>query len=853
MRLVLLFLGLSPWCLAADQDEPLNLLLGNFRYLVDAQVRCDGDYDAGTYICNKEIPGQRRILGTWDSYIVAVGVNDALDLRFVDSNLFVTAQTLLPLYQVRFEDPYLEDLRRRAIYDGMSAVNLFRRRKGFAFWPRLGPSRIGQVDRIGPLNISPLILSSQLEMIERMERLLRVSLFPHKVRWMEEHLDLDNESIGMDALFSVPDDADDTALGIIGNYYFYRDREGDDRMDHYLGLVDVFGDHVDTLPDRHSRRYRERDPACARLVGSGAALPDLFGDTEFLRLCSLDDPRESWRYAAYDSGHSGAFLTWLYDEHRPIYDDPEAGVALPGQNSVDCNAMTNVLYALSLTETSRRDGMREGYEASCNAITNIVLDGNDELRQDLSPRKVDAGRVPVWHFCGLFFPAHMSFPYLVSRAVADGGACRDLPATDQARFDTAMKTLVRELAREQDEQSAVKERGQWYEKVDGTVALPTALGGVSLLNFGHAYGDQAFGEDIDIRSRTGTAFEHVVSLSDVTTGPDGATRVSLPEGTYFGGGTVDEIAHWRSRAFSTAVSLEFAAKYLRAYGGGFGDVPVVVPGIRSSSQRVAAEFERPLPIDYVPDRLDPLTESPYGLSATLGASTGNRGPELRAGVELSLGEHLRGNVQEEVEKVAHYASRLNASLAYNQDSGRADNYEVDLRFLGISTRTSYIIQDDVGHLPSTYRLRDNVITRSMHLRYGQVSLPILATGGGGRLSFDAMGRLLGVVHREYDRGTSTNSRRSANFADFRLGLTFVRDRLRASVACDSGLGYSTDSDGNHYSSHRNYGLTATLEYALGDRHALVLSGSRGRDGESRDLFDDDRAYLLYEYRWERRP
>ena len=66
MRAFIVFALLLPqWCIALEQSEVQDQLMGNFNYLIGAQVTCDGSFETANYICNKESPGERRILGTW--------------------------------------------------------------------------------------------------------------------------------------------------------------------------------------------------------------------------------------------------------------------------------------------------------------------------------------------------------------------------------------------------------------------------------------------------------------------------------------------------------------------------------------------------------------------------------------------------------------------------------------------------------------------------------------------------------------------------------------------------------------------------------------------------------------------
>lgn len=854
MRAFTLFvLFLPQWCIALEQQDVLDQLLGNFNYLINAQVTCDGGFESANYICNKESPGERRIVGTWDSYIIPVAIENTFPMRFVDSNVFVTAQTLLPLFFIRFEEPEKEMLRSNAIYSAMAAINLFQRDDGFAFWPQIGPSRQNQVNRIGPLNLSPILLGTQMEIITAMEKFLRMDLFPERLRWMRNNIDLANKDIGFDVLFNVPNDTDDTALAVASNFHFYRTRHDLQRMEKYIEISRTFAKYVDTFSTRSNRRYKEHLAACRTLMEARPALADrqaLFADRSFIQDCSLDDPREAWRYDAYSSGYSGAFLTWRYDESKPIYDDPTSGVSLTGQNSVDCNAIANVVYSLALTKVRDEAETRPTYVKSCNAISNVILDRNNELRLNQNPRSTGDEQVAVWKSCGLFFPAHMTFPYMVSRAVADAGACQDLDHDDQDRFDRAMMTLLRELVAEQDESSFAKERGQWFEPVDESVALPTALGGVALLNLGKAYPEMAIIDPEKLRERIEDAISHTISLSEPDSSIDHGEMLSLPEGTYFGGGTADEIAHWRSAAFATAVSLELMSKYLIRYSELSVNGQVLTIESRSKPGDRHHMVAKALPDTYEQDSLSPAVENRHKLSAGVALRSGSRGPEAGANFEYSIGEHLRSNFQEVDEQVARYDFKLNAWAIHQFDDNEMNDFGIDLKFRGISTDTDFVLKNDVAHFPVTYAQQYNVVTKSIHWRFGALSAPVWKIGDAGRINIDASARLVGIVDRRYRDSDPDVYRKSVNLADFSIGATYTVNQFSAGAWIETALGYSEDSNREDYFSLQNYIAGARIRFVFNKQHSVSIAAIKRVDGGSRDLFDDDQSYIQYAYRRE---
>jgi hypothetical protein len=849
--LFLLVLILARPSAAVEPADVREQLMGNFRYLVETQVNCAASLKPGNYICNRDTPGERRVHGSWDSYLYPVAVRLPNQFRFVDSNLFFTVQTLLPLFAIRFEDPVLEQQRLDAIHLGMKAVNSFRRGHGYAFWPQVGPTRKSQLNRIGPLNLSPQLLGAQIEIISRIQDFFHVRLIPSSVRWIETYLDLDHAESGPDVLFNVPNDTDDTALAIAGNYYYLRSGDDPERLVATMQLSRQFAGRVDVLEKRNERRFKEHEPRCEeiwRAQTSDAARRALFADKDFLEGCSLDDARESWRYDSYPSRHSGAFLTWQYDENTAVYADPQQGVVLPGQNSVDCYAIANVVYSLSLTGMRDDPALRPGYENSCRAITNIILDSNNQLRMvdDSDADKITTK--PLWKSCGLFFPAHMTYPYLVSRAIGDGGACQDLEPPDQERFDEAIDTLVASVVAEQDEDSNDKQPGQWFEEIDGQTALPTVLGGVSLLNFRKAYGSD-LDRRYELKNRIEEAIAHTLAHSYSESSPSIEPLISVPEGTYFGGGNSDAIAHWRSQPFSTSVSLELMTKYLLQFGDESSHNEQLVLATELKPAAVTTAGHHSFGQADLSDALVPFDEASFRVRLRPGLKVGNEGTEVTLDTSLSVGEHFQGSLQEATENIAYYDVKVVTTAGFDFDSGELRNYAIKTGFHGISTTTSVIMQNDAAFLPLSFRKQDDVRTASAYLWGGGMSAAAIDLINGPRINLDVAGALVGAVEKSDDISGSTQKVTTINLAEFSIGLTWHWSNVSAGFDYSSSLGRAEDSSGGQYSSLKNYRWGTNITYRPRPNHSLSLVTTRTRDGESRDLFDDDQVYFQYRYEW----
>lgn len=826
-------------------------LLENYTYLIDSQVTCDGSYTKGKYICNKNRPGERRILGSWDSYIVPVFMKTGVPVKYVDSNMFVTAHTVFPLYFMRFSDPRLEKQRRDSIYSAMNAINIFKRDNSFAFWPEIGGSLDGQVNRIGPLNLSPLLLSSQIRTVNKIQQMTQLNLLPENVAWMQEHLDLDNKQLGFDALFSVPNDADDTALGIVSNFYFYKYRKDKKGLDQYLDMTSVFNKYTDKFSSRNGRRYKSYLSECKTWYESIENINErkkLFVNEDFLRKCSLDDEREFWRYENEDI-YTGSYLTWLYDETVDIYANPEKGVALPGQNSIDCNVVSNVLYSLALTKKNKLPEYKENYQNSCNTLANIIVDENNELRYGESPREIDKGTpVPVWTYCGLFYPAHMTFPYLISKAIVEAKACQDLPIKKQERFDLAMTKLVENLMEEQDNDRDKNTFGKWYEKIDDTSGLSTAFGGVSFANFYEAYGDKLGIDKYEFVQRISRATKHIIEMSEKGITKTGDGTSSLEAGTFFGGGTVNEIAHWRSRAFSTSVSLELMMKYLSIHK--INKIEDGLFHIGEKSRAMKTYSERDIISNYKKESLSVVKQYGTHFEGSMGLvhsgeySDGGL-TEAVIGIELSTGEHFVGNMQEAEELIAFYHVKLNSEIGIDLKTGNINTYNLDAKFLGVSTKTAFIVSDEVAYLPISYVKENDFSEVSVHAGFAKLAAPIYTVNDQVRLDISLTGKVLGMIYAQNKSGTIKNSIKSLNLANFEIGLALRSEKYSAEIFYGSGIGYSEDNSGQHFSSHKNHELGLKLNYSHDQKHSFSFEATRN----TKHINDELELKLEYRYQF----
>lgn len=371
-------------------------IAGALRYLDDTQIRdragrhsshfdtCapDGDGCSSVILLNTLTRGYverdsqslgisiRNVAGEWANTIhvlpdVLGDADGEVGIAIQDSNVFVTAGVLYPLYfldEQRLPPEARLAARTRSL--GVASLARYRRGPAYSFWTEI-PGETSPAPRTGPLNLP-------IHSVRRLAAALSGPLFPlwslvtaglnvNVEDWVRLVLDETRNPLGFDAIFNLPNDADDTALVVALQRLHSRLQPGD-------------GVHPD-LPALHTlTRYRDtgrqqRDP---RNLAAGAV-------------------------------DSGAFLTWLTDEERGVFSAPEAGVIPLAVNNVDCVVNANALFSLSI------NGGRgwAGYAPARDFLLSAVRSG----------AWADS--------CVLYYPQLMMLPYTLSRAYREGGMTAD--------------------------------------------------------------------------------------------------------------------------------------------------------------------------------------------------------------------------------------------------------------------------------------------------------------------------------------------------------------------------------------------------------------------------------------------
>lgn len=257
----------------------------------------------------------RNRTGEWASYIHflpnKIGVKGRSPAAVQDSNLFMTAFIAYPLFL--FDESSLKPEQKHVtamLQLAMKNIMSFKRDDAYNFWAVL-PGVRGKTPRTGPFNI-PV---SQLEMLGKaylnpklekvFAKLAKGQQTPPKY-WIATCLDAKANSTGADALFNIPNDADDTSTAV-SFQHFYRALFPESGIQTDMAALERISDFRDI--------NRERE-----------------------------DGRDSWK-----GKNTGAFLTWIKDENAPVFANPEIGIIPLGVNNVDVVVNANVLFAMALT------------------------------------------------------------------------------------------------------------------------------------------------------------------------------------------------------------------------------------------------------------------------------------------------------------------------------------------------------------------------------------------------------------------------------------------------------------------------------------------------------------------------
>ncbi len=340
------------------QPAITDALLGAIAYLEDFQIRFRpgrghllsdasdlGDGCKGEMLFNlpwRESIGlplppviqARNRAGEWASTIhflpKKTGIKGRTLVAVQDSNLFMTAFIAYPLFL--FDDATLPENRRPTssmLPKAVENIASFKRGNAYNFWATL-PGAIGKAERTGPFNI-PVKMIEQLgkafcnPKFDKFWTWLTRGLKAPPKYWVERCLDAKENPTGADALFNIPNDADDTSTAVAFQK-LYADRFPNTGVKPDLAALAAVAEWRDVNRDR-------------------------------------EDGRDNWK-----GKESGAYLTWMKDERAPIFATPETGVIPLGVNNVDCVVNANVCFSLAA------NGMTDlpGYAAALDLLARAI-------------------------------------------------------------------------------------------------------------------------------------------------------------------------------------------------------------------------------------------------------------------------------------------------------------------------------------------------------------------------------------------------------------------------------------------------------------------------------------------------
>jgi len=479
-------------------------------------------------------PKVRNEIGEWGSYVHfmprRVGNDEGETIVTVqDSNVFMTAAITYPMFlfdetNLPKEKRVIEEMRRMAIGN----IKRFKRGDAYNFWIET-PGETSFSPKVGPYNIpvafTEQLAKSYLDPRQKWfwDRVGKGLELPPK-DWLQACLNEKRNPYGADALFNIPNDADDSAMSV-------------------------------AIQRLHSYEYKPssadpyyRDPTNFQVDVGVLDVMEKYRDHNRVK----EDGRDAWK-----GKNSGAFLTWLKDENLDIFGTPETGVIPLEVNNVDCVVNANSLFALALNGRENTD--------SFGAVSNLML---EVIKKE------------AWVRGGLYYPQKMVFPYAVSRAFRDANI-RD------PRLRLAMGKLLKEIIADQRALAKRNSKlaGAFPGGFDETYDLSTALGLVTLLNVGRDVAvergiEAQFDRAIDgaVRFLLNSRKSYRIKSEDTFNRDKrndsifGDNGYKWNSGLFFSASFWD-LATWRSEAYTVSIVLEALTKYLMAYD--LGDVNIL--------------------------------------------------------------------------------------------------------------------------------------------------------------------------------------------------------------------------------------------------------------------------------------
>ena len=484
---------------------------GAVLYLDDTQIRDRPGMHSSLYdYCHPQTKTcehfRWNVVGEWASiiYFLPDRIGEGITrLSYQDSNAFVTASVLYPLYFI--DEQLLPEERRLAtIMRSMAVASLaeYKRGDAYNFWIELNGETSG-APKTGPPNLP-------IKQVRLGAVLISYPLYPFwkvataglnagVVAWIRTVLDRTRNPHGFDSVFNIPNDADDTAK-------------------------------VVAIQKLHSV-FQPRD----RITPDLAALKTLTRHRDIGRV--KRDTRNTW----IGSAGTGAFLTWLKDEKADTFAAPEEGVIPLGVNNVDCVVNANAVFSLALNDAREWAGF-----------------------DDAGKLLMRVARTRAWtDACGLYYPQLMMLPYTLTRAYREAGMV-DEPAMREA-MGIMLQDLLK-MQENDGSFPGGKDRTRHLSTALATNALLNIGGSVAhdqaLFEAYQSAIDRAIRFLVSERKLHQLAFSG--NAYGAAAGPVGNSAYKWDAGLFFAG-SFGDLAHWRSEAYSTAVVLEALIKYVLAY------------------------------------------------------------------------------------------------------------------------------------------------------------------------------------------------------------------------------------------------------------------------------------------------
>lgn len=278
---------------------------------------------------------QKHISGSWPSFVSFLQESGLKRIQpfFValDYNHFTTVSTAYSLFL--FDEGTLPEDKKfigKMLENALDGSNKFKNGSEYNFWIS-NYNKEFKYNYIAPINI-PLWIVNFRKSVNKLAQTLGFNSFHESEiiqQWVDKVYDTRENKYGSNAIFNIPNDADDTSLALALQIKFQKECSNKEAF--------ISAENFKVFSN-----YRDLDRK--KTDSHNKHLPK----------------------------NTGAFLTWFKDENLNVFSSPGDGVLPLGVNNIDLVVNCNVLFALASAGIQTLAGFKESLELVSTVITENI-------------------------------------------------------------------------------------------------------------------------------------------------------------------------------------------------------------------------------------------------------------------------------------------------------------------------------------------------------------------------------------------------------------------------------------------------------------------------------------------------